>query len=291
MALSNQLNGDENLEPPKFTVLDAVMTLLAVVSVILVIADVFFRPALYERGWFVPVLWTDLAIALVFLVEFVYLSWGQGLIKHARENWFDLIGMVPLAAFLAVEAYVAGVPIAAAFTGAVALTGTQGAGILRFFRFFRVIRLFTAWSRFLRATNMTFGEQVAKRFFDKYRRIVVAELTTPILTAGLTVSQEVIIRMKFLDSIGSTLDAKRPEVHAAVLEALERNKVPQSVITQPLVERIVNQVEQAVLDAVVDTLTGPELNKVTQEAIVEVLQNFKDQLNSKEAKEALLNMS
>jgi hypothetical protein len=108
--------------------------------------------------------------------------------------------------------------------------------------------------------------------------------------AGITITQEIVIRMKFLEAAGKSLDAKRPEIHAAVLEALKKNKVPDNFLTQPMVERVVNDVEKAVVDTVVATLTGPEINKLVQEMIVEVMENFKQQLNSPEGKAMLKNL-
>jgi hypothetical protein len=283
---------EPTIEAPKFTLVDAVMLLLALFSVGLVLLDVFGRRFLYQWGIFPEVVLLDFIITLVFLGEFLWkVDKRHSLARVVRNNWFDLVGMVPLAAFVALEANLQDVPVFAALTGTVQLTGRAGAGgLIRLFRFIRVVRIVQAFSRFLRATNMTFGEQVTKRVFDKYRRIIVMELTTPIMVAGITVSQEIIIRMKFLESAGKAIDAKRAEIHAAVIEALHRNKVPDSVITQPLVERIVNQVEETVINTVVDTLTGPELNKLTQEMIVEVLENFKQQLTSPEGKELLRTM-
>lgn len=282
----------EELEAPRFSFLDLAMLLLALASVTLVLLDVFFRGRLYDWNVFGAVVTADLLITLVFLGEFIYkLEGGKSIARVARENWFDLLGMIPLAAFVALEAGMQGVAIGAALTGTVQLTTqANAAGLIRLFRLVRIVRIAQAWSRFMRATNMTFGETVTKRIFDKYRRIIVAELTTPIMLATLTVTQEVVIRMKFLESAGKAIDAKRPEIHAAVRESLERNRVPQSIIQKPLIDKLVKDIEDAVVNVAVDTLTGPALNKVTQEMIVEVLDNFKQQMTSPEGKAALRNL-
>ena len=280
------------LEPPKFRIIDAVMILLALNSVTLVLADIFFRHKLYDWGIFREVIILDAVITAVFLVDFLVEARGKAPLRVLRDSWFDIVGLVPMIAFVALEAKIGGYAFGPVFNEEVRLAGGAAAGgsLLRLFRLVRIIRIVQAFQRFLRATNMTFGEQVTKRVFDKYRRIIVAELTTPIMVAGITITQELVIRMKFLEAAGKSLDAKRPEIHAAVLEALAKNKVPQSVITQPLVERIVHDVEKAVVDTVVATLTGPEINKLTQEMIVEVMENFKQQLQSPEGKALLKQM-
>ena len=283
----------QRLEPPKVTVRDVLMILLALVSVTLVLLDIFFRPFLYAWGVFGGVVLADFLITLVFAGEFVYqLDRKQSVGRLLRDRWFDLIGLVPLAAFVVLEATLRGVPLWPALTGEVMLlgAGARAGGLLRLFRFVRVVRIVQAFSRFLRATNMTFGEQVTKRVFDKYRRIIVAELTTPIMVAGISVTQEIVIRMKFLEAAGKSLDAKRPEIHAAVLEALKKNNVPENVLAQPFVAKVVRDVESAVVNTMVETLTGPELNKLVQEMIVEVMENFKQQLQSPEGKAMLKNM-
>jgi hypothetical protein len=62
------------------------------------------------------------------------------------------------------------------------------------------------------------------------------------------------------------------------------------VLAKPFVDKLVVDIENAVVDTVVATLTGPELNKLIQEMIVEVLGNFKKQLDSPEGKAMLRNL-
>lgn len=281
----------QKLEAPKFRVVDGVMIVLALVSVTLVLIDLFARQRLYDWGLFGWAVLVDLLITLVFVVDFLREARGKSAGRVVREGWFDIVGMVPMAAFVAMEALAEGIPFWSALTGAQRLTGAVAAGgLVRLFRLVRIVRIVQAFARFLRATNMTFGEQVTKRFFDKYRRIIVAELTTPIMVAGISVTQQIVIRMKFLEAAGKSLDAKRPEIHAAVMEALQKNKVPENFLAQPFVDKLVHDIENAVVNTVVDTLTGPELNKLTQEMIVEVMENFKKQLESPEGKAMLRNM-
>jgi hypothetical protein len=280
------------LEPPKFRLIDGAMILLALVSVSLVFLDIFARPKLYEWGIFREIIITDAVITAIFFIDFIMENRGKTPARILKDGWFDIVGLVPMIAFVALEAKIAGDPFSAVFNEHIQLSGGAAAGgsLLRLFRFVRIVRIVQAFSRFLRATNMTFGEQVTKRFFDKYRRIIVAELTTPIMVAGITVTQELVIRMKFLDSVGKAIDEQRPQIHQAVVEAMKSNKVPDQIIAQPLVDKITHQVEKAVVDNIVATLTGPELNALTQKMIVEVMENFKQQLQSPEGKRLLKEM-
>lgn len=279
----------QKLEAPKFRVIDGAMILLALVSVTLVCVDLFARGWLYDKGIFREVVIIDLVITGIFLVDFIAENRGKTPLRILRDDWFDVVGLVPMIAFVWLEAKAGGVAFGDAFNETVRLGGGAAASgsLLRLFRLVRIVRIVQAFSRFLRATNMTFGEQVTKRLFDKYRRIIVAELTTPIMVAGIAVTQEIVIRMKFLESIGKAVDEKRPEIHAAILEALEKNKIPQDFLTRPLIEKVVKDVENAIVNALVSTLTGPELNRLTQEMIVEVMENFKQQLQSPEGKAML----
>lgn len=282
----------QKLEVPTFRAMDAIMILLALVSVTLVVIDIFARSWLYDKGWFREVIIVDLVITAIFLLDFVLENRRKSPGRILRESWFDIVGLVPMIAFVWLEAKIAGDPFGAVFNEEIRLGASAAAGgsLLRLFRFVRIVRIVQAFSRFLRATNMTFGETVTKRFFDKYRRIIVAELTTPIMVAGITVTQELVVRMKFLESVGKAVDAQRPQIHAAVLEALKKNKMPDNVLAQPFVEKLVNDIENAVVNTVVDTLTGPELNALTQKMIVDVMENFKQQLQSPEGKALLKNM-
>ena len=282
----------QKVAAPKFRPIDAAMILLALVSVTLVCIDIFARGWLYDKGIFREVIIVDAVITLVFLVDFVLEARGKAPLRILKESWFDILGLVPMIAFVALEAKFGGISFSDAFNENVRLGGGAAASgsLLRLFRLLRIVRIVQAFSRFLRATNMTFGEQVTKRFFDKYRRIIVAELTTPIMVAGITVTQEIVIRMKFLESVGKAVDAQRPQIHAAVLEALQKNKVPNNVLAQPFVDKLVNDIENAVVNTLVETLTGDELNALTQKMIVEVMENFKTQLQSPEGKAMLKQM-
>lgn len=277
---------------PKLRILDVAMILLALASVSIVLVDILARDWLYDKGLFQAAIITDAVITGIFLVDFVAEARGKKIGRVLRDSWFDIVGLVPMIAFVWLEASIAGQPLGPTITGEMRLdAGAAASGsLLRLFRFVRIVRIVQAFSRFLRATNMTFGEQVTKRFFDKYRRIIVAELTTPIMIAGITASQEIIIRMKFLESVGKALDAQRPQIHAAIVEAMKSNRIPDSIIAQPIVDKLVNDIEKAVVDTLVDALTGPELNALTQKTIVEVLENFKAQLASPEGKAMLKQM-
>lgn len=280
------------LEQPKFRVIDGVMTLLALVSVSLVLLDIFARGKLYDWGLFREIIIVDLVITAIFLLDFLWEAKGKTIPRILRDSWFDIVGLVPMIAFVWLEAKLAGDPFSAVFNEQIRLSGGAAAGgsLLRLFRFVRIVRIVQAFSRFLRATNMTFGETVTKRFFDKYRRIIVAELTTPIMVAGITVTQELVIRMKFLESVGKAIDEQRPQIHQAVVEAMKQNRVPDQILAQPIVDKITLQVEKAVVDNIVATLTGPELNALTQKMIVDVMENFKRQLQSPEGKALLKQM-
>lgn len=282
----------QTIKAPKFRVIDGAMILLALVSVSLVITDIAARGWLYDRHLFRTVIIIDAVITAIFLVDFLAEHRGKSPLRILREGWFDIAGLLPMVAFVYLEARLGGIPFAAVFNEEIRLTAGAAAGgsLLRLFRFVRIVRIVQAFSRFLRATNMTFGETVTKGFFDKYRRIIVAELTTPIMVAGITVTQELVIRMKFLDSVGKAIDEQRPQIHAAVLESLKRNRVPDQFIAQPMVEKLTHQVEEAVVNVIVDTLTGPELNTLTQKMIVDVMENFKKQLTSPEGKRLLKEM-
>ncbi|HUR68497.1 MAG TPA: ion transporter [Candidatus Thermoplasmatota archaeon] len=282
----------QTLAPPTFRPIDAIMILLALVSVTLVFLDIFARQRLYDWHLFRAIIITDAIITGIFLVDFIVENRGKSPGRIVRDSWFDIVGLVPMIAFVYLEARISGHPFGAVFNEEIRLASGAAAGgsLLRLFRFVRIVRIVQAFSRFLRATNMTFGETVTKGFFDKYRRIIVAELTTPIMVAGITLTQELVIRMKFLESVGKAIDEQRPQIHQAVVEAMRQNRVPDQIIAQPVVDKITLQVEKAVVDNIVATLTGPELNALTQKMIVDVMENFKQQLQSPEGRALLKQM-
>lgn len=292
----------------KFGLEDVLMILLALASVTLVLADIFYRPRLIfsdvpsgflglpPEGWadtprtlrapiagwepFWIIVAIDAAITLVFILEFVVKSREYGSVaKYARDNWFDVVGMFPMGFFVALDWYLAG---SSSLTLLATNAGARGASIVRLLRFARIIRVITAASRLARAANMTLGEQVVSKVFNKYKAILVAELTTPILLQAISITQGIITRGKYAESVGKELDAKRDEIYSLIIKNLEARKATQTLTQPEFVRAAIRKAEEEILDTVVLTLTSEELNKIIADTVDRVLEDFKRELKKKE---------
>lgn len=292
----------------KFGLEDLAMILLAVASVTIVIADIVYRPRIIfsdvpsgflgipPEGWadtartlrdpvagwepFWILVAVDFLITLIFAIEFFVKARQYGSLgAYAKDNWFDVVGLFPMALFVALDWYFAGCSDLPMLAGCQA---AKGAGLIRLLRFARIIRVVTAASRLARAANMTLGEQVVSKVFGKYKAILVAELTTPILLQAINITQGIVTRGKYAESVGKELDAKRDEIYAIIIKNLEARRSTQ-VITQPeFVRAAIRKAEEEVLNSVVLTLTSEELNKIIADTVDRVLEDFKRELKKKE---------
>lgn len=263
---------DVKLEKPKFSKLDIAMIILAVASLILAAVDIFFIDWVFatfpdwqrvnysgvETVWYFVI--ADVIIALIFLTEFSYSATKSGSWKgYTKGHWYDLVGSIPTTA----------VPGFAAF------------------RLLRIVRIVVVGSRFIRAANYTFGDAVVKRVFDKYRAVIVQELTAPILVAGVTMAQGTLSKGRYAESIGVALDTQRAQIHTLVLDNLKRNPVTAKIMGMSAAERILLAQEKAILDAVIQTLTSDETNSILQASLQTTLEDFKMEVQGKKVPRSL----
>ncbi len=275
MATSN-VGGVEmkrvELGAPKFSTLDISMIVLAIASLILAAVDIFFIDWVFETfpTWrqvnysgsptVIQFVIADVLISGVFLTEFAYSATRSGSWPtYTRGHWYDILGSIPTTA----------IPGFAAF------------------RLLRIVRIVVVGSRFIRAANYTFGDAVVKRVFDKYKSVIVQELTAPILVAGVTMAQGTLSKGRYAESIGVALDTQRAQIHALVVDNLKRNPVTATIVGVPSMERLLMAQEKAILDAVITTLTSDETNQILQASLQTTLEDFKSEVQGKKSVRSL----
>lgn len=139
---------------------DVAMTLLAIVSVGIVVYEILYLSA--EPRLWLDVL--DLAIVLVFLAEFVWSAQSSGdWRKYVKSNWYDILGMI----------WIPGSALEAA-------EYARGLRLLRLVRLLRLLRLVRAAARLRRVLRHAGG------FAERARVLYIAFVASgTILIGGL----------------------------------------------------------------------------------------------------------
>ena len=239
----------------RITWVDWVVVALAVVSLGLVITDEvmssYFQEHPERRRW---IIYADLAICGVFFLEFVARMRHQpSKWAYTVSRWYDVLGMIPVSHPL-----------------------------FRGLRLLRILRIVVITSRFVRATNRTFGEMAFEATVRRFRNILVEEVSDAVVLRSLSVVEPWLVRARFADRVGEAMETRRPEIHRMVRDAMGRVPGSKLMLRVGPVRSVVDTAENAAVQAVIDTLRSDELNRIVQEATRNVLDELKAQVAEKE---------
>lgn len=241
--------------PERVTWVDWVILALAVVSLGLVIVEQSF-PSYFSshpeaRQWLI---WADLGICGVFFIEFVARMRHQvSKWAYVKSRWYDILGMIPVSH-----------------------------PFFRGFRLLRILRIAVITSRFVRATNRTFGEMAFEATVRRFRDILIEEVTDAVVLRSLSMVEPWLVRARFADRIGEAMEERRAEIRRLVREAMGRVPGATMMLRVGPFRNMVDTAENAAVQAVIDTLRSEELNRLIQEATANVLDEIKEQVAVKE---------
>jgi voltage-gated potassium channel len=228
---------------------------LAVVSLGLVIAHEMLPTYLQERPdllrWFIV---ADLAICGVFAIEFLVRMRGQpSKWSYVKSRWYDVVGMVPVSH-----------------------------PFFRGFRLIRVVRIVVVTSRFVRATNRSFGEMLVESSLRKFRDVVVEVIGGAIMLRSLRTVEPWLVEARFAERIGEAMEHRRDDLHRMVQDAMSRLPGGKLLRLRP-VRGMVSSAEIAAVQAVIDVLKSDELNRVVQQSTANILEELRQQVARQEA--------
>ncbi len=231
----------------KLTFLDAIMVVLALLSVGLLVYDEFAEPG---DPWRTRILWADLVIVIVFALEFLWrLFQAERKTNYALRHWYDLLGMVPAMVF-ANPAF-------------------------RAFRLARVVRVVAVASRFLRVTDRTFGEAFVNRTLGKYKGIFVEELTTPVVLAVLNVAEQATLKGNYGTAVANGLRARKDEISDHVLTSIRKDTTLNLLLKTPGVGPAIERLPGRALEGVADTLGSKEMDDAIRAILKQIFADLK----------------
>ncbi len=225
---------------------DWLMVFLAILSlVILIVESAFGRgidPA-HRRILFIA----DLAIVGIFILEFsIRLGRAQRKWHFVLSHWYDVIGMIPV-----------------------------GHPMFRSFRLLRILRIVVITSRFVRATNRTFGEMTVEALASRYRDALVGAIGNQIILQSLDFIEPPLVRTRLPSIVGATLASRKEDLSAAVRESIQGRPIMRKLVRLPWSNEILGALEDVSLEVVVGVLESDEINSTVQQAVASALDEIR----------------
>lgn len=235
----------------RISLVDVVMISLAIVSVLILAYEQVYDPSPERQRL---IIYIDLGIVAIFAVEFIVrISRAQDKMGYVKGHWYDLVGMIPVSHPL-----------------------------FRGFRLARLVRLFVLTSRFVRATNRSFGEAFVETMVGRYKDIFVEGISDRIVLRLLDETEAVLTRGAYGTAAARALDSNRDELIKKINVQLKKDRATRLLMGVPGMERMLEGVQERTITTVVATLGSEEMNQTILSVIREILGDLRRATQQKE---------
>ena len=134
-------------------------------------------------------------------------------------------------------------------------------------RYYIVIQVLVLVLRTGKALDRAFGAHILSGLFDRYRWMVVEELTEPLLMRLAILLDESLTSRDYAAAIGKRLDERRDLVEGAVARAIAASPKLTLVSRFGPAQRLIDETTREIVDAAHAALTGPEINALIREGL------------------------
>lgn len=228
----------------KIGFVDILMISLALVSLGLLIYEDVADPGPEQKLW---IIYIDLGIVAIFAIEFIArISQAKDKKAYLKSHWYDLIGMVPVAHPL-----------------------------FRGFRLARLVRIVAIGSRFLRAADRSLGEAVVHRQLEKYKGMVVQELTAPIIMTAFGITEQAVLKGNYGSAVARGLEENRAHIVERVISKMRDDRALALVLKMPGIGSGIERLPGRVLDGVIDTLADPGMDETIRDVLREIFSGLR----------------
>ncbi|GEM_PF-5535148 len=148
-------------------------------------------------------------------------------------------------------------------------------------RFYIVVQVIIIVLRTGEALDRAFGARVLRGLFERYRYMLIEELTDPLLMRLAIVLEDAVTSRDYAAAIGKRLDERRDLIEKAVDRAIEASPKLQTITRFGVVEKWVDETREEMVDAVHAALTGPELNQIIREGLQDAFGELKQGIKDK----------
>lgn len=148
-------------------------------------------------------------------------------------------------------------------------------------RYFIVVQIIVLVLRTGEALDRAFGARILQGLFERYRSMLVEELTQPLLMRLAIVLEEAVTSRDYAAAIGRRLDDRRDLVEAAVQRAIAASPKLHRLSQFGPVERWIDDTTEEIVDAAHAALTGPEVNTLIREGLHDAFAELKSGIASR----------
>jgi hypothetical protein len=230
--------------------LDVAILILAFTSLLVFLLD---RTHALPPDEEIVLRYVDLALVALYGAAFLYkviLVENPG--RWLRRYWIYALGILPLTIPL-------GVPV----------------------RYFIVVQVIILVLRTGEALDRAFGARVLRGLFERYRYMLIEELTDPLLMRLAIVLEDAVTSRDYAAAIGHRLDERRDLIEKAVDRAIAASPKLQTITRFGVVDKWVDDTREEMVDALHAALTGPELNQIIREGLQDAFGELKQGIADK----------
>lgn len=232
-------------------VIDWAMLALAIVSIgILLWETIADLPPETTRR----IILTDYVICAIFAAEFTWRwrenGWERGFLLR---NWYEILGMIPVSE-----------------------------PALRGFRLFRVVRIVVLLSRFGRAADRVFGDEVTYRLVNHFSKGVVGAIKRPLIVAMLDEVADVLQKGTYTKNVARVLDARRETMVTTIVDQIRRDPSTARLARLPFFDDIARLSADTSLRVATEFLEDERTDGLIADVLQETLHQIGDEVRQRD---------
>ena len=152
-------------------------------------------------------------------------------------------------------------------------------------RYYVVVAVVIIVLRAGEALDRAFGARVLQGLFERYRSMVVEELTDPLLMRLAVALEESVVGRDYAAAIGKRIDDRRDLMRAAVARGIAASPKLTKLYGFGPVQRKVDETTEELVDALAAALTSPEVNQLIREGLQDAFAELKDNIRERKWQE------
>lgn len=152
-------------------------------------------------------------------------------------------------------------------------------------RYYIVVQFVIVVLRAGEALDRAFGARVLHGLFERYRSMVVEELTDPLLMRLAIALEESVVGRDYAAAIGRRVEERRDLMRAAVARGIQASPKLTRLYAFGPVQRKVDETTEELVDALAAALTSPEVNQLIREGLQDAFAELKDNIRERKWQE------
>jgi voltage-gated potassium channel len=220
----------------RVTAIDWLMLVLALVSVAMLVYETWGPVTPEQRR---QILLADYVIIAIFAIEFTA-RWikDDNPRTFPLRYWYEVLGMIPVAH-----------------------------PAIRGFRLFRIVRIAVILSRFGRAADRAFGDEVTARLLRRFKGLLVDTLSGAVTLRVLEETAQVLDKGTYARNLADALEARGDEMLALAVEKVKADPDVGTVRHLPFFEDIVSTSGRVSQRIAIDLLRDDRMEAILRDII------------------------